>query len=160
MHQKRSNLAISGGLFIFEFCPSEFLEKYFQPKRSPNSPAPVKKSKKSRPRGTPLMSCPKNRLLVLESLDISWDIICEFTNTKIPKEPWPHENKNGLGLIESRGWSAYDFYMPFSKPRSIYMAKIKREAEVTFLSLIFVIMVFGYVYKYVEFDFSFLYDFD
>ena len=106
------------------------------------------------------MSCPKNRLLVLESLDISWDIICEFTNTKIPKEPWPHENKNGLGLIESRGWSAYDFYMPFSKPRSIYMAKIKREAEVTFLSLIFVIMVFGYVYKYVEFDFSFLYDFD
>ena len=54
MHQIRSFLAISGGRFIFEFLPPEFLEKYFQPKRSPNSPAPVKKSKKSRPRGTPL----------------------------------------------------------------------------------------------------------
>ena len=54
MHQKRSILAISGGRFIFEFFPPEFLEKYFQPKRSPNSPAPVKKSKKSRPRETPL----------------------------------------------------------------------------------------------------------
>ena len=56
MHQKRSFLAISGGRFIFEFFPPEFLEKYFQPKRSPNSPAPVKKSKKSRPRETPLSS--------------------------------------------------------------------------------------------------------
>ena len=30
------------------------MEKYFQPKRSPNSPAPVKKSKKSRPGDIPL----------------------------------------------------------------------------------------------------------
>ena len=56
MHQKRSILAISGGRFIFEFFPPEFLEKYFQTKRSPNSPAPMKKSKKSRPGDIPLIN--------------------------------------------------------------------------------------------------------
>ena len=47
-------IKLRGACFILYFRPPEFLEKYFQPKRSLNSPASVKKSKKSRPRGTPL----------------------------------------------------------------------------------------------------------
>ena len=48
-------MKLRGACFILCFRPPEFSEKYFQPKRSPNSPAPVKKLKKSRPRGTPLI---------------------------------------------------------------------------------------------------------
>ena len=49
-------IKLRGACFNLCFCSPEFLEKYFQPKRGQNSPAPVKKSKKSRPRGTPLIA--------------------------------------------------------------------------------------------------------
>ena len=41
-----------------------------------------------------LTNCPKEKLLVLQSINCGWEIICNFTGDAIPNLPWPHKNKN------------------------------------------------------------------
>jgi len=42
-----------------------------------------------------LSNCPSERLLILESINCGWEVVCEFTGDKIPEGvDWPHENKN------------------------------------------------------------------
>jgi len=101
-----------------------------------------------------LNSCPKDKLLVLDSLNVSWEEFCKFTRTKIPSEPWPHENKDGLGLIERRGYSAQVLYNPFVVPENLMMATLKREATTrAILMLVFLVAAFLFFRAYDLVDF-------
>lgn len=43
-----------------------------------------------------LQTCPKNRRLVLNTIDCGWEPFCKFLECAVPdKQPWPHANKNG-----------------------------------------------------------------
>merc|ERR1712035_134669 len=45
------------------------------------------------------LNCPKERLLILESMNCGWKVLCEFTGDELPTDKngntldWPHENK-------------------------------------------------------------------
>ena len=41
-----------------------------------------------------LSNCPKDKLLVLPTINCGLKIICDFTGDAIPSSPWPHKNKN------------------------------------------------------------------
>merc|ERR1712242_593654 len=41
-----------------------------------------------------LRNCPKDKLLVLDSVNCGWDVICDFVGKPVPNVPFPHRNKN------------------------------------------------------------------
>merc|ERR1711879_550927 len=43
-----------------------------------------------------LRNCPKEKLLILDSPNCGWKILCDFIGVDVPVEtPWPHKNKKG-----------------------------------------------------------------
>jgi len=48
-----------------------------------------------------LTNCPKDKLLVLDSPNCGWEILCDFIGVDAPVEKaWPHVNKNGTIIEE------------------------------------------------------------
>lgn len=78
----------------------------------------------------------------LNTINCGWEVLCKFTNQEIPQNTnWPHQNKDGKGLFETRQYTAKDFYDPFAKIENPFMAQIKYEANKNALIMLIAVIL-------------------